>query len=115
MSSSVRQRAPRSDKPSPSSSTASLEPSDIRPAVPNSIIAKLLVFTLAMVTVPLGTYFLSVRTVFQGNPTFAGGLAALMANVVLMAYIFVAVRDDQAEQEEAAEGRRKGSGWKKDE
>jgi hypothetical protein len=106
MSTAVRQRAPRTEKPSPSSvssSTSSLDaPSDIRPAVASSVIYKLLIFTLAMVTVPLGAYFLSVRTVFEGNPTFAGGLAALMANVVLVAYIFVAVRDDQAEQEERA-------------
>jgi hypothetical protein len=109
MSTTVRQRAPRADKPSPSSSTSSLAagPSDIRPAVPSSVIAKLLIFTLAMVTVPLGTYFLSVRTVFVGNPTFAGGLAALMANVVLIGYIVVAVREDQSEQEEAAAARRK--------
>ncbi len=105
MSSTVRQRAPRAEKPgassSVSSSTSSLDgPSDIRPAVASSVIYKLLVFTLAMVTVPLGAYFLSVRTVFEGNPTFAGGLAALMANVVLIGYIVVAVRDDQAEQEE---------------
>jgi hypothetical protein len=104
MSSSARQRAPRTEKSasSISSSTSSLDagPSDIRPAVASSVIYKLLIFTLAMVTVPLGAYFLSVRTVFEGNPTFAGGLAALMANVVLVAYIFVAVRDDQAEQEE---------------
>jgi vacuolar ATPase assembly integral membrane protein VMA21 len=104
MSSSVRQRAPRTEKSasSVSSSISSLDagPSDIRPAVASSVIYKLLIFTLAMVTVPLGAYFLSVRTVFEGNPTFAGGLAALMANVVLIAYIFVAVRDDQAEQEE---------------
>jgi hypothetical protein len=103
MSSTVRQRAPRSEKStlSNSSSTSSLDrPSDIRPAVASSVIYKLLIFTLAMVTVPLGTYFLSVRTVFDGNPTFAGGLAALMANVVLIGYIVVAVRDDQAEHEE---------------
>jgi vacuolar ATPase assembly integral membrane protein VMA21 len=105
MSTSVRQRAPRSEKPasSISSSTSSFDasgPSDIRPAVASSVIYKLLIFTLAMVTVPLGAYFLSVRTVFEGNPTFAGGLAALMANVVLIGYIVVAVRDDQAEQEE---------------
>jgi hypothetical protein len=104
MSTSVRQRAPRGEKPTPSSVSSSTSspdgPSDIRPAVASSVIYKLLIFTLAMITVPIGSYFLSVRTVFEGNPTFAGGLAALMANVVLIAYIFVAVRDDQAEQQE---------------
>jgi vacuolar ATPase assembly integral membrane protein VMA21 len=117
MSSSVRQRTVpgslRSEKSD--ASFSSVESSDIRPAVASSVIAKLLIFTLAMVTVPLGAYFLSVRTVFQGNPTFAGGLAALMANVVLMGYIFVAVKDDQAEREEDASGGKEGRKGAKDE
>jgi vacuolar ATPase assembly integral membrane protein VMA21 len=34
----------------------------------------------------------------QGNSTYAGALAAVMANVVLVAYVVVAMQEDQSEQ-----------------
>jgi hypothetical protein len=80
-------------------------------------------FTFAMITLPIGTYFFTVNFVFQGkhlvmrprelltlcpgNATYAGGLAALMANVVLIAYIVMAFRDDQEEMREEAEKSKK--------
>ncbi|CUS10148.1 unnamed protein product [Tuber aestivum] len=71
------------------------------PAVPGSVIAKLLLFTLAMVVAPLGSYFLTVNAVFSGNTTFAGATAAVVANVVLITYVLVAMAEDTREQEEA--------------
>ncbi|KAH8732744.1 hypothetical protein GQ44DRAFT_696356 [Phaeosphaeriaceae sp. PMI808] len=82
-------------------------PSNISPAVPSSVIWKLMSFTFAMITLPISTYFFTVRFVFNGNATYAGGLAALMANVVLMAYVVMAFKDDQAEQAEEAEKAKK--------
>ncbi|KAF2035840.1 hypothetical protein EK21DRAFT_106677 [Setomelanomma holmii] len=82
-------------------------PSNISPAVPASVIWKLMSFTFAMITLPIGTYFFTVNFVFRGNATYAGGLAALMANVVLIAYVIMAFKDDQAEQAEEAEKSKK--------
>lgn len=85
-----------------------------------SVIYKLLAFTVGMVVLPIGSYFLTVNTVFRGMPlpssascrhhhvsanysllgnsSFAGGFAAVMANVVLIAYIIVAMNEEQTEQ-----------------
>ncbi|KAK7756798.1 vacuolar ATPase assembly integral membrane protein vma21 [Diatrype stigma] len=83
----------------PSSSSSSSPPqSIIAPAVPLDVILKLLAFTVAMVVVPIGSYFATVNTVFKGNSSYAGGLAALMANVVLLGYVIVAMNEDQSEQ-----------------
>ncbi|UNI15165.1 vacuolar ATPase assembly integral membrane protein vma21 [Purpureocillium takamizusanense] len=73
------------------------EKSNISPVVPTHVILKLLGFTLAMIVVPIGSYFLTVDTVFKGNSSYAGGLAALLANAVLVAYVVVAMKEDQSE------------------
>jgi hypothetical protein len=74
------------------------ETSSTAPAVPSQVIYKLLAFTFAMVFIPIGSYFLTVNTVFNGNSSFAGGLAAVLANVVLIGYIVVAMKEDQSDQ-----------------
>lgn len=79
--------------------------SDVTPAVPANVIFKLLAFTLAMVAAPIGMYFLTVNSIFSGNSTWAGVTAAVTANVVLFAYIFVAWQEDQGER--AAENEKK--------
>ncbi|KAM3086638.1 vacuolar ATPase assembly integral membrane protein vma21 [Clarireedia jacksonii] len=101
--------------------------SDIAPAVPAQVIYKLLGFTFAMIVVPIGSYFVTLDTLFggtclkrtarslalllgqscanksQGNSTYAGALAAIMANVVLIGYVIVAMNEDQSEAIETAE------------
>ncbi|CAF3573304.1 unnamed protein product [Fusarium graminearum] len=62
------------------------ETSSTAPAVPSQVIYKLLAFTFAMVFIPIG------------NSSFAGGLAAVLANVVLIGYIIVAMKEDQSDQ-----------------
>ncbi|KAH8885048.1 hypothetical protein GQ53DRAFT_845651 [Thozetella sp. PMI_491] len=74
------------------------EPSNITPAVPTSVIVKLLAFTVAMILGPIGSYYLTLDTIFGGNSTYAGAFAAILANVILIAYVIVAMQEDQSEQ-----------------
>lgn len=76
-----------------------------------------------MVTLPLGTYFFTVNFVFHGmtpqssevvvinpelgNSTWAGVLAAVMANIVLIAYVVMAFKEDEAERKEEEEKEKK--------
>jgi len=84
------------------------ERSDISPAVPAAVIYKLLFFTAAMIGGPIGTYYLTLHSIFQGNATWAGATAAIMANVVLIAYVIVAMKEDQSEKMAAEEKAKKG-------
>ncbi|KAJ9615430.1 vacuolar ATPase assembly integral membrane protein vma21 [Cladophialophora chaetospira] len=92
--------------------STSAQISDTTPAVPAAVIYKLLGFTAAMICIPIGSYFLSVNTIFKGksirNASYAGAFAAILANVVLVAYIIVAMREDQSENIEAEAKRKKG-------
>ncbi|KAK3695089.1 VMA21-like domain-containing protein [Podospora appendiculata] len=91
------------------SSPAANEKSNITPAVPTAVIVKLLAFTFAMIILPIGSYFATVDTIFKGNSTFAGALAAVMANVVLIGYVIAAMKEDQSDQlEESAREKKKG-------
>lgn len=134
--------------------SSSTEKSNIAPAVPTDVILKLLGFTLAMIVLPIGSYFASVDLIFKGtvdppphmfvhgraldccnrlsraapptlryssltlpfslspflgNSTLAGALAAVMANVVLISYVVVAMKEDQTEQQQS---KSKGEGKK---
>ncbi|KAK4175108.1 hypothetical protein QBC36DRAFT_216893 [Triangularia setosa] len=88
------------DQPDPNSISSASPPqkSNIAPAVPAAVIFKLLAFTFAMMIVPIGSYFATVNTLFKGNSTYAGGLAAIMANVVLIGYVLVAMAEDQSDR-----------------
>ncbi|KAF2836403.1 hypothetical protein M501DRAFT_939696 [Patellaria atrata CBS 101060] len=76
----------------------SSEKSNITPAVPAPVIFKLLAFTFAMITLPIGSFFFTRDYVFRGNTTFAGGFAAIMANMVLIGYVIVAMKEDQSDR-----------------
>ncbi|MCJ1283777.1 vacuolar ATPase assembly integral membrane protein vma21 [Xylographa opegraphella] len=61
-----------------------------------------------MVAGPIITYYLTLNTVFSGSSTWAGATAAVMANVVLVAYVIVAMKEDQSDRLAAEEKARKG-------
>ncbi|KAL4960603.1 vacuolar ATPase assembly integral membrane protein VMA21 [Aspergillus stella-maris] len=77
--------------------------SDTSPAVPSHVIWKLIGFSVAMITTPVGMYF--VATTFGASATIGGILAAVMANIILFLYIYVAWQEDKEEQ--AAEAAKK--------
>jgi hypothetical protein len=54
-----------------------------------------------MIGGPIGAYYLTLHTIFKGNSTFAGATAAITANFVLIAYVVVAMKEDQSERLEA--------------
>jgi hypothetical protein len=58
---------------------------------------KLAAFSVAMFAAPLTAYYFSRDRVFGGNPTNAAGFAALIANVVLVAYVIAAFLEDQGD------------------
>ena len=65
-----------------------------------------------MAFLPIGSYFLTVNTIFGGNSTYAGITAVVLANVVLIGYILVAYAEDKDDQAEAARKRAKAGGKK---
>lgn len=64
-----------------------------------------------MITLPIGSFFALRDSVFGGNSTYAGAASAVIANLVLVAYIVVAVMEDQGEEaEKVAKKWRDGKG-----
>ncbi|CAO0802388.1 unnamed protein product [Mucor circinelloides] len=57
----------------------------------SSVLVKLMVFTAALFAFPIVTFFATLHSLFDGNTTYAGGAAALMANVIVGLYIVVAM------------------------
>ncbi|KAK9323959.1 hypothetical protein V1517DRAFT_318886 [Lipomyces orientalis] len=64
------------------------------PSVPPKVVRALAIFTIAMVTAPLSSFYLSVNFIFDGNRQWAGLVAALVANVVVIGYVMFAWNED---------------------
>ncbi|KAF9373429.1 vacuolar ATPase assembly integral membrane protein vma21 [Podila verticillata] len=75
-------------------SSSSSAPASSSVNVSTATVAKLAFFSVAMIAFPIGTYFLTVDSYFGGNATYAGISAAVVANLVLFAYVGVAVLED---------------------
>ena len=69
---------------------------------------KYLPFPLSRIPPPVAPSISSHPSLFlAGNSTLAGAMAAVMANVVLVAYVVVAMREDASERLAEEEERRK--------
>ncbi|SNX84251.1 related to VMA21 - ATPase assembly integral membrane protein [Melanopsichium pennsylvanicum] len=58
---------------------------------------KLAFFSVALFAAPLSAYFFAKDRYFDGNATYAGGLAALVVNLVLAAYVVAAFLEDDSD------------------
>ncbi|KAK2734337.1 vacuolar ATPase assembly integral membrane protein vma21 [Myotisia sp. PD_48] len=87
----------------PSSSTPTTRPEDEMKYVklPGQVLWKLILYTIIVITAPMAAYFYSLNQIFDGNTTYAGATAAGTANVVLIIYIIVAMREDQGDSPDA--------------
>ncbi|KAK9370768.1 hypothetical protein V1509DRAFT_616782 [Lipomyces kononenkoae] len=61
-------------------------------------------FTVAMVTAPLGSFYISLNYIFDGNRQWAGLVAALVANVVVIGYVMFAWNEDGMAYSKSDEG-----------
>ncbi|OJD24135.1 vacuolar ATPase assembly integral membrane protein VMA21 [Blastomyces percursus] len=71
-----------------------------RSRFPSPVIIKLILVTIATICAPLGTYYGTLNTICEGDSTYAGGLAAISVNLVLIIYLIIAAREDTGETEE---------------
>lgn len=66
-----------------------------KPEVPAHVVRKLIYFSLAMIVLPLCTFF--VCNGMGLSSIWSGGAAALVANVVLIGYVIVAFTEDMGD------------------
>jgi len=63
--------------------------------VQGGVLVKLIIFSVTLGVLPIGSYFLSLEYLWKGNPTLAAITAIITANVVLVVYIITAVLEDR--------------------
>ncbi|KAF3920868.1 hypothetical protein ABW21_db0204543 [Orbilia brochopaga] len=68
------------------------------PAIPAEVLVKLFGFTAAMFIGPIGCYYVSTNILFPGSTVLGASIAAVVANVVLIAFVVVAMREDDGEE-----------------
>lgn len=75
--------------------------------IPPNVLLKLILFTVLMFTLPFITYFYTLDHLFTGNTTYAALAAALTANLIVVAYVIVAIIEDK--DDDNVESRKKAN------
>lgn len=65
--------------------------------VKKNVLMPFFFFSMAMIIIPIGSYYLSIKYVFDQNnkATYAAIVAVLMANFVLIGYIVLALMEKE--------------------
>ncbi|KAI0069124.1 hypothetical protein BV25DRAFT_1986646 [Artomyces pyxidatus] len=71
-------------------------------AAQGGVLLKLILFSLSLGIVPLSSYFLSEKYIWNGNSNLAAITAVVAANIVLVAYIVLSMFEDNEDQQKAA-------------
>jgi len=58
------------------------------------VLVKLFIFSISLAVVPISSYFLSEKYLWDGNSTFAALTAAFSANLVLAGYILISMQEE---------------------
>jgi hypothetical protein len=59
------------------------------------VLVKLIIFSLSLAIVPITSYFVTEKYVWNGNSNYAAITAIFAANAVLVAYIITSLLDDR--------------------
>jgi len=70
-------------------------------AAHQAVLGKLILFTAALAIAPLSSYFISQKYIWNGNATLAAVTAIVAAWVVLIAYIFTSIQEENRSTAEA--------------
>ncbi|EPQ59310.1 hypothetical protein GLOTRDRAFT_136211 [Gloeophyllum trabeum ATCC 11539] len=65
-------------------------------AAKGGVLTKLILFSLSLGIIPISSYFLSERYVWNGNSNYAAITAVFAANVVLVTYIILSILEDKS-------------------
>ncbi|KAF3092695.1 vacuolar ATPase assembly integral membrane protein vma21 [Orbilia oligospora] len=68
------------------------------PSIPREVLLKLFGFTVAMLFGPIGCYYLTTNYISPGSTVLGASIAAVVANVVLVLFILVAMKEDDGEE-----------------
>ncbi|KAI9104959.1 hypothetical protein DFS34DRAFT_645678 [Phlyctochytrium arcticum] len=75
------------------------------PATPSNplqlgVLGTLVAFSLALFTLPLGGYYYTLNNIFHGQTTYAAIVAVCIANLIVAAYVLLALYEVSQETKE---------------